>query len=309
MSGPYGAAASESFCLNYSGRDSVMAMMRYNFLSEVLSLSVDVTITYPTGHCTYNSDPSAKADIVMDRREKTPYRSGMKFQTVYMLHGGSDDDTTILRNTRLEQYAQRNCVMTVSAQVKDSFYMDTRYGFRYFTFITEELPCVMQSLFASSPVREDNFVVGMAMGGNGALALYLRRPELYAACVDLSGGIGCSVDTEYLIQELSQLDIARLKNAFPPAGEIEGSVYDLKAFARRHKQAGTDMPELFMAVGENDFIRDVVRKDKDALKMLGYDFLYEEAPGCGHDWDFWDAYIQKAFDLWLPLKRVPVYPE
>ncbi len=283
-----------------------MGFMRYNFLSEALNLCVDVTITYPSGKFTYQDEGKVKSDVPAFRQSKILYKPNMKFQTVYLLHGGSDDDTTILRNTRLEMYAEQNCVMTVCAQVKDSFYMDTRYGYPYFTFMTEELPSVVQALFASSPRREDNFVVGLAMGGNGALALALRRPDLYAACVDLSGGIGCSVDTEYLIQELQEIKMQRLQSAFAPIQEIRGSEYDLGYFAKENIEKSREMPALFMAVGENDFIRDVVRKDRDALQKLGYNFHYEEAPMFGHDWDFWDTYLRKSLAEWLPLKRKSV---
>ena len=95
--------------------------------------------------------------------------------------------------------------MTVTPQVNDSFFLDTRYGIRYFTYLTEELPVLIRSLFASSGAREDNYVVGMAMGGNGALQLAMRRPDLYAACVDLSGGIGCTIDTDNLVSQLNSI--------------------------------------------------------------------------------------------------------
>ena len=282
-----------------------MAIMRFNFLSEALSLSVDVTITYPTGLFTFSNDASRK-EIRPQQNTKILYRDGMKLQTVYILHGGSDDDTTPYRYTNLERYAERNCVMTVAPQVKDSFYMDTAYGFRYFTFVTEELPKVIQALFASSPAREDNFVIGFAMGGNGALALAMRRPDLYSAVVDLSGGIGCSTDTEYFFEQMKNIPMKRLHSAFGDLSKFRGSEYDIGYYAKKNIEEKVDMPRLFLAVGENDFIRDVVRKDRGMLRNLGYDLYYEEAPGYGHDWDFWDKYFQIALDEWLPLKRKPV---
>lgn len=284
-----------------------MSVMRFNFFSEALSLCVDVTITFPTGRLTYSKDP-AKVEMASRQGGKEPYGDGVKFQTVYVLHGGSDDDTLPYRYTNLERYAERNCVMTVCAQVKDSFYIDTAYGFKYFTFMTEELPVVVRSLFASSPAREDNFVMGFAMGGNGALALAMRRPDLYRAVVDLSGGIGCSVDTDYFFRQLESLPLPRLHAAFGDPAAFRGGAFDLGHWAKLNKERNVDMPQLFVAVGENDFIRDVVRTDRDALRALGYDFTYEEAPGLGHDWEFWDRYFAKSLDEWLPLKRKPLRP-
>lgn len=279
-----------------------MAVMRYNFFSQVLSLCVDVTITYPSRQFAYSEN--AQQELILSQQYKETLRPGMKLQTVYVLHGGSDDDTLIHRYTNLERYAEDNCVMTVTAQVKDSFFLDTAYGFRYYTFMTEELPSVMRCLFASSPAREDNFVLGMAMGGNAALMLAMKRPDLYSAAVDLSGGIGCSVDSAYFGQELREwTKIKRLTAAFGDAEQAVDGPWDIGRIARENFARGVKVPELFMAVGEDDFIRDVVRRDRDALRAIGYPLHYEEAPGLGHEWAFWDQYVRKALYEWLPLKR------
>jgi len=220
------------------------------------------------------------------------------------LFGGSDDDSLLYRCTNLERYAEENCVMTVTPQVKDSFFLDTAYGFKYYTFLTEELPAVTRSLFASSARREDNFLIGMAMGGNAALMLAMKRPDLFRAVVDLSGGIGCSVDSEYFAREMREWTfIRRMTAAFGPAEDALGGPWDLGPIARENMENGVDVPELYLAVGENDFIRDVVRKDRDALQKLGYVLHYEEAPGLAHEWDFWDLYMRKALREWLPLRR------
>ena len=141
-----------------------MGLLRYTYRSEILSLSINITVAYPSERLSYQV--TAKDGQF---GETFPYSSGMTFQTIYLLHGGSDDDTLPFRFTNIERYAVENCVMIVCAQACDSFYIDTAYGFPFFQFFTEELPHVVQALFASSPLREDNFVVGFAMGGNLSL--------------------------------------------------------------------------------------------------------------------------------------------
>ena len=103
----------------------------------------------------------------------------MEFQTVYLIHGGGDDDTLTYRYTNAERYAQENNVMLVTPNVSNSFGVDTQYGVNYQRFISEELPVVIQSLFASSDKREDNFIVGYAMGGNAALGTAIMNPDKY----------------------------------------------------------------------------------------------------------------------------------
>lgn len=151
--------------------------------------------------------------------------------------------------------------------------------------------------------------MGLAMGGNGSLALGLKRPDLYQACVDLSGGIGCSVDTDAFIEQVRTLEMRRMQATFGDPDRLRDSEYDLGGYVKRHLAKGTALPEIFIAVGENDFIRDVVRRDRNALAKLGVSFHYEEAPGYTHDWNFWDPYLKKALDEWLPLRKMPIYTQ
>ncbi len=146
----------------------------------------------------------------------------MKFQTVYLLHGGGDDDTCVVRKSNIERYAEENCVMTVTAQANDSFFMDTQYGYKYFTFLTEELPKVIQTMFPSSPKREDNFVAGIAMGGNGSLALGLKKTGSVCGMRRSFRGIGCSVDTDAFIDEVRTLKMERLQSTFGNPDKLKG---------------------------------------------------------------------------------------
>ena len=50
----------------------------------------------------------------------------------------------------------------------------------------------------------------------------------------------------------------------------------------------------YIAVGENDFIRDVVRKDRDALISSGIPIHYEEVKGYTHDWNFLGSLFEKG---------------
>ena len=151
-----------------------MGILRYNYRSEVLGMHTDITITYPSGQYTCYT-PEKEGNSIF-KRGNLRYKPDMKLPTVYILHGGGDDDSLLYRYTRLEYYAEQNQVMTVTAQAHDSFFIDTAYGIPYYTFFSEELPVVVQSLFASSARREDNFLIGMAMGGNAALMMAMKRP-------------------------------------------------------------------------------------------------------------------------------------
>ena len=59
----------------------------------------------------------------------------------------------------------------------------SKRGWKYFTYVAEEVPRIVQSYLHISPKRENTFVGGTSMGGLGALKLALTYPERYAmAC-------------------------------------------------------------------------------------------------------------------------------
>lgn len=236
----------------------------------------------------------------------------MKFQTVYLVHGGGDDDSLTYRYTNAELFAQRNHVMLVTPDISNSFGLDTEYGVCYHTFLTEELPVVIQTLFASSPKREDNFIMGYAMGGNAVLGAALLRPDLYAACVDISGGIGMTLDTAKLQEEMtSQHFLENFKlytTTFPKPEDIPDSRFNVYAAAKRHKEQGDALCDFILACGSKEFIRWRVEKDVEILGQLGYNVKYICAEGYDHDFRMWNDYIEIALDKLLPLKRRAILP-
>ena len=283
-----------------------MAIMRFNYRSEALGQDTNITVCYPTNDLTIYGEKITGAHSDFPQSAKFEYKEGMKFQTIYFLHGGGDDDTTSYRLTSLERYAEENKVMLVTPLAHGTMYTDTVSGLKYTEFITKELPLLIRTLFASSDKREDNFIMGSAMGGNGALGIGLSHPEMYSAIVDLSGGIGLTVDREVYKEQMSWMGGA-MKNIFRDENSFLNTEHDLYYVAEKNIKEGKELPKIFIGVGENDFIQYRVKKDYLGLKALGYDVYYEEGKNLGHDWDFWDMYFEKALAEWLPLKREPLY--
>lgn len=292
-----------------------MGLLRFNYRSQAIGHYVDITVAYPTDNYSYY-DESQKREhhhTVPGTGMKLPYVPGMKFQTVYLVHGGGDDDSLTYRYTNAELFAQRNHVMLVTPDISNSFGLDTEYGVCYHTFLTEELPVVIQTLFASSPKREDNFIMGYAMGGNAVLGAALLRPDLYHTCVDISGGIGMTLDTAKLQEEMvSDHFLNNFKlytTTFPKPEALPGSKFDVYAAAKAHKEQGDQLCDFVLACGSEEFIRWRVEKDVEILKELGYNIEYICAEGYDHDFRMWNDYIEIALDRLLPLKRRPILPE
>ncbi|MCR5278611.1 MAG: hypothetical protein K6E19_04135 [Lachnospiraceae bacterium] len=287
-----------------------MSMMRFNYRSQMLGHYVDISIVYPTDNYSYY-DPKKDRKGIHDEGHfetaKLVYEPGMKFQTVYLIHGGGDDDTLTYRYTNAERYAQDNNVMLVTPNIANSFGANAEYGKRYQDFLGDELPAVIQSLFASSSKREDNFIMGYAMGGNVALATALLHQDKFAYCVDMSGGIGLTLDTKALADELRSDHFKNFlpiyNGTFGNPDKLEGSRHDIYKAAKEYKESGKELTGFHVICGSDEFIRKRVERDVELLKELGYNPEYTVAEGYKHDFDLWEDYMRIALDSILPLKR------
>ena len=216
--------------------------------------------------------------------------------TLYLLHGLSDDHTMWLRNTRIAQYARKYHIAVVMPAVNRSFYTDMAHGAAYWTFVSQELPTVMETFFPLSREREGRFAAGLSMGGYGAMKLGLKCPQRYAAVAALSAPL--------MMQEaFSKPDIDprwrhELESIFGDEASLRAGDGNLEALAEQ--LSPQDAPRLFAACGDRDFLFDA---NQAFIARFGQKFAirYTVESGADHTWDFWDAQIREVL-AWLPLK-------
>ena len=290
-----------------------MSLMRMNYRSQLLGKFVDISVVFPTDRMTLpeNLMPDAYRYHAVDNVRNFEYKPGMKYQTIYLIHGGGDDDTLVYRYSNAERYAQENCVMLVTPNIANSFGVDTESGVNYQSFLTKELPWLVQTLFPSSPKREDNFIMGYAMGGNVALGTALMHPELYAGCCDMSGGIGLTLDTDRFMEELRQDHFAKGFKLYPATfgtGDLHGTRHDMMKAAKEAIAGGNPVP-VRMVCGGDEFILGRVENDVRLLKEIGYPVEYICDPGYTHDFPIWEKHIPLAMSEFFTLKRRPIYED
>jgi len=167
-----------------------------------------------------------------------------------------------------------------------------KYGYRYWTFISEELPTLARQFFPLSPRREDTFVAGLSMGGYGALKWALRRPDSIAAAASLSGALDMAGrrDEVYLSK-----DFQLIFGDEHPAGTDDDLIHLLQVC----DQGASPKPMLYQCCGTEDFLYEENQQFLAAVRKTGIPHEYHEGPG-GHSWEYWDARIQDVLK-WLPL--------
>jgi putative tributyrin esterase len=261
-----------------------MAFIDCHFFSETLGVSASMHVILP--------QPTT-AQIGLESRVVKA-----KHPTLFLLHGLSDDHTIWMRRTSIERYAAAYGLAVVMPAVNRSFYTDMEAGYKYWTFISEELPTLARSFFPLSQEREDTFVAGLSMGGYGAFKLALTYPERFAAAASLSGAVD--------IAELAkQRDPVEFSHIFGDLERFAGSSNDLFQLATEmgrkttQGEAGKSL-KLYQCCGTEDFLYNANVKFRDHCLALKHDLTYEEEQGT-HEWGYWDRKIQTVLS-WLPIR-------
>jgi putative tributyrin esterase len=207
---------------------------------------------------------------------------------LYLLHGLGEDHMGWTRFTSIERYAEEAGLAVVMPSVHDSFYTDEVHGHPYWTYVSEELPSLVQTLFRVSGRAQDTFAAGLSMGGYGALKLALSHPDRYAAAASLSG----TLDITYMAERTDRAEIYH--RAFDGS---PGDGADLFALLAR----APSVPPLYVGCGTEDGLLPANQRFVDAAAKAGVEVTTDLRPG-DHEWSLWDAMIADVID-WLPISR------
>ena len=215
-----------------------------------------------------------------------------KVPAIYLLHGLTDNCTGWTRYTACELYAREHGVALILPEVQRSFYIDGVHGLNYFTYVSQELPREMHRIFGLSTQREKNFVMGLSMGGYGALKCALTHPQNYAGAASFSG----VCDIASFFGSVSQGNMDRELPALLGDGREVGPENDL--FRLLEAQDPAALPPIYTACGEQDPMYPMNRAFAEALKNQGAVHRFDHRAG-DHCWRFWDQAFQDALSYFF----------
>lgn len=265
-----------------------MGMIRCHMFSDILQTNTTLTITLP------DILPLPDADQLLQRE--------IRFPVIYVLHGGAEDSTHWMRRTRIESYGQQYGFMSVSIDGMSSSYSNMVHGYKFFDYLTEELPLFVEAMFPASACMEDRYIAGFSMGGQGALKAAFRCPERYAAAMPLCG----ARDIVALFQKWEAMehgpDLTAARNSLGVISELRGSEHDLVHLAKQAATYSGHRPKLFVACATNDYAAELTEEYHQLLDSLGLEHLYYKAPGI-HDYYFVDHALGWALENWLHLRN------
>ena len=261
-----------------------MALSVLNFESKYLNGNTNVSIILP------------------DRPRDVPpakfYDREKKYKVLWLLHGTFGDHTDWLRRSNIETYACEQELMVVMPSVQNSDYANWpkfACGFDAERFLVDELMPLVYSWFPASDKREDNYIAGLSMGGQGAARYAAWYPEKFSAAAILSG-------SPNNWRNLTKEDLAfeRTQNQIETEGGIDGLLTSHTNIWDRIGALATtgQLPNLYIASGTDDFLYNswYLPFKKYALE-IGLTATFEEFAHYGHEWRFWDMAIQRALEF------------
>ena len=258
-----------------------MAFLEVRFFSKALGLCCGANVILPQGETR---------------------AQGREIPVLYLLHGLSDDHTAWARRTSIERYADSLApeFAIIMPAAEKSFYTDMKRGKKYWTYVSEELPQIMGSIFPLSQKREDTFAAGLSMGGYGAVKLAFNRPERFLACASLSGV--CDMGAHLAQMEPGDEREQLFRNIFGSEKEFLQSENDLlwqaeKVSKGRHHPAGLHGLRHGRLPYQNNLAFLAHLRKLGIARRLGGD------AGRAHTWDYWDEQIQIALKWFVKLRQ------
>lgn len=246
-----------------------------------------------------------RVKVALPVRTKGEWGKGLSLSTdgdfgaMYLLHGMGNGYTAWEQWTTIERVGDGRNLAYIMPEAYIGWYTDCKYGMKWYTYLTEELPRKMHEIFPHiSDKREETFIAGMSMGGYGALKCALKESDRFAA----AGIFAAGIDMGYIINDETN-DIAERKfmeDIFGSPEEFYASDNNLFNLAEMHKN-DSDKTRLFFGCGRQDrFYNDNVQM-RDNLKEKGWELVWNEAD-YGHDFTYWDILLP-AFLNWIDEGR------
>lgn len=203
---------------------------------------------------------------------------------VYLLHGyGGSHRTWIQAFPFIRELSDRYGMILVCPNGSNSWYFDSPLdpSLRYETFITQELIPHIDRHYPTLTSREGRAIMGLSMGGHGALYLTLRHPDLFGAAGSMSGGV----------------DI----RPFPLNWEIAKTLGDYATHPENWEHntvinllhlVGRDVPALTIDCGTEDFFYEVNEQLHRELLYRRIPHEYTTRPGA-HNYKYWSVSLPR----------------
>ena len=214
-----------------------------------------------------------------------------RFPVLYILHGAYGSHEDWVAKTNVEDLADRYRMILVFPDGSPfGWYVDSplEKDMQYESYVAKELVELVDKIFPTMGKREGRGIMGLSMGGHGALLFAAKHPDIFGSASSLSGILKITnhPDKWQIAGRLGALAENR-------ASWEQNSVWDQ---AERFKNSrvrilfdcGVDDTQTG-AIGDN-------RELHERLTNLGIPHIWREMPGT-HSWDYWQGHLEEHLNF------------
>ncbi len=227
--------------------------------------------------------------------------STKRYPVLYLLHGLYGDYRNWDTMTQLARHMTGREWIVVMPDAGNSWYANSvsQADNRFEDYIAKDLVREIDHRYRTIQQRHGRAIVGLSMGGYGALKLALKYPEEYGFAGSLSGALDAARDLADQVAEYHD-QLIRVLGANGNPARRENDPFVLLSQPGR-----TTVPYLYLACGSADRFLGVNREFVKELSARNIAYEYHETSG-GHDWQYWDRAVQPMLDtLQLRLNAQP----
>ena len=225
---------------------------------------------------------------------------------VYFLHGMGSSQKRFREYTAANRYAMDNHLAIVYISAPMSFYSDMKYGMKYYTYITEELPVFLKSAYNLDFPREKTFLAGLSMGGYGTWKIGLSRPDMFGAIAPMSAPCDIRMVAEIVRKyNAAGKPVSGLESIMSTFGDdpVISDKDDIFWLLEQVSKLPADQqPRIRSMCGKQDELISIfkqnVKLDAFAQTLPLADYKFWKWDGA-HEYSFWDRAILHAIAFFL----------
>ena len=216
--------------------------------------------------------------------------SDEKLPVAYLLHGGGGDFRDWSNFSAVSRFAEANLVL-VMPQGDYSYYVNAveRPADQYEDYIVQDLRADVETRFPIARDGSNRAIVGVSMGGFGAIKIALSHPELFT----FAGALSPSIDVPRRQFSVRRIQQSRaLFSIFGQWGSDARRSADPFVIVRSLSPANA--PYLFLSCGEGESLLAPNRQFAALLAAQHLPHEFHIVPG-GHDWGQWNQQLPILF--------------
>ncbi len=253
--------------------------MRYQLLLLAVICLGSITVDAAQIDTVTTFSPSMKKEIKAVVLLPDTYNKSKRYPVVYLLHGYSDNYRRWPNAASVKQASDLYQQIIVCADGGfSSWYWDSPIDptCQYETYIAKELTTWIDTHYSTIPNAKARAIAGLSMGGQGALYLAIKHPDVFGATGSMSGGVDIRPFP-------NNWDMAKRlgKYADHPENWEKNTITNLLYLIEPNTLS------IIIDCGTSDFFYEVNQQLHQQLLYRNIPHDYITRPG-GHTWVYWE---------------------